>query len=761
MPLISFADHCRLVLSGRILDSESKAPLSFANIYIEELKDGAISDELGYFRLEALCEGNYTLKISHVGCKPNFLKISLTENVDTVLYLKHNAELLDLIIIEGKRADQQINIGESTLTLNEANTVGAGLSESMESMVGISSIATGNNVKKPAIHGLTGSRISIVSQGIKHQAQQWGSDHAPEISNSDLEEVVVLKGASAIEYGSQTMGGVILLKPQSGLSAPGIKLSALNAFRSNGNAVENRLSSQFNTGGKLKLKGALSYDKKDAGNARNAQRFLDNTGSEEENISYALSRDFKDASLTINYSFYKARLGIFSGAHVGNLSDLQEIIERGYAIAGDSFSYQINKPAQVLNHEKISALYKKDFGDKTHLEFAFARQYNLRQELDQDFDIPAVDFKISTYSFRTSIANSGKHLYLKAGLDGAREKSTYDGFYFIPEFYRNRAGFFVFAKRELGLGVYLSAGARLDYQSQEMFAVRALNGSNIDLEYLVPSYQIGLKKRGKHYSLALLNGLVWRAPGVNELYANGLHHGAARVEKGNTQLQVEKGVNSALDFSLDLGNNLSVSSYSYLNFYENFIYLKPSENPVLTIRGAFPEFVYQQADAVHYGSDFTIAYEKEASYRLDMQMAVLRLKNKALGYLPGLPSDRMSLKFEKFIARNTAGLESVGLQLNHIAQQQNLPNFPEGDGSSYFDALNSAPADYTLINFKLKGLVSLSENIVMNYFISVDNLLDKYYRDYTDNFRFYTGFPGRSFNFGLSINLTKPFKTNQ
>ena len=37
-------------------------------------------------------------------------------------------------------------------------------------------------------------------------------------------------------------------------------------------------------------------------------------------------------------------------------------------------------------------------------------------------------------------------------------------------------------------------------------------------------------------------GTAWRAPHVNELYSEGLHHGAAAVEEGNPELESEKSV---------------------------------------------------------------------------------------------------------------------------------------------------------------------------------------------------------------------------
>ena len=103
------AEHCRNILKGQILDKEHKTALAYSNIFIKELKDGAVADEKGYFEIKDLCDGVYTLRISHVGCKPVELSLSVFGNIDTVIYLNHNAEVLDLVEISAKRQNQALS----------------------------------------------------------------------------------------------------------------------------------------------------------------------------------------------------------------------------------------------------------------------------------------------------------------------------------------------------------------------------------------------------------------------------------------------------------------------------------------------------------------------------------------------------------------------------------------------------------------------------------------------------------------------------
>ena len=50
---------------------------------------------------------------------------------------------------------------------------------------------------------------------------------------------------------------------------------------------------------------------------------------------------------------------------------------------------------------------------------------------------------------------------------------------------------------------------------------------------------IGTSANNKVTANAILSA-TWRAPNINELYTDGLHHGAARIEKGDSNLVAEK-----------------------------------------------------------------------------------------------------------------------------------------------------------------------------------------------------------------------------
>ena len=50
--LLCFSTHAQTFIEGVVIDSVSKMPISYANIYIKGTTIGATTDDTGYFKLQ-------------------------------------------------------------------------------------------------------------------------------------------------------------------------------------------------------------------------------------------------------------------------------------------------------------------------------------------------------------------------------------------------------------------------------------------------------------------------------------------------------------------------------------------------------------------------------------------------------------------------------------------------------------------------------------------------------------------------------------
>src|ERR1700727_2626312 len=71
-------------LTGRIYNNANNTPIAFANIYIEDLRVGAISDSEGAFIIKNLPRGTYLVSVQYLGyaTKNKLLKINGSINMD-------------------------------------------------------------------------------------------------------------------------------------------------------------------------------------------------------------------------------------------------------------------------------------------------------------------------------------------------------------------------------------------------------------------------------------------------------------------------------------------------------------------------------------------------------------------------------------------------------------------------------------------------------------------------------------------------------
>ena len=99
-------------------------------------------------------------------------------------------------------------------------------------------------------------------------------------------------------------------------------------------------------------------------------------------------------------------------------------------------------------------------------------------------------------------------------------------------------------------------------------------------------------------------GLANRVPNPSELFSDGLHHSAARIEKG--LLTIDKETANKFILSLERNNaNFGFVISPYFKKINGFIQLIPVGIST-TIRGAFPVYEYNQIDAEIYGIDIDV-----------------------------------------------------------------------------------------------------------------------------------------------------------
>jgi iron complex outermembrane recepter protein len=747
---------CGLTLSGKVLDHDSREPLIGATVYIEELQRATMSDEYGNYHFHHLCRGSYTLKVTYIGYTPEQPVVRLSSSTVRNLTLHTDARLLKQVVVRGARLTEEAQ-SEATLSGRELDaTRGLSLAESLKNLSGMSTIQTGPTISKPVIHGLHSNRIVLLNNGVRHEGQQWGAEHAPEIDPFMASEMKVVKGAAGVRYGADAIGGVVLVEPKALPDTAGVsgELNLLGSTNNRQGAVSAMVE------GKPAAIPALSWrlqgTAKRAGNARTADYYMQNTGFQELNFSGAVGYTGQNYGAEVFYSQFNTKLGILKASHIGNLTDLNNAIGRKRPEQTSyDFSYAIERPYQDVTHHLLKTKGYWDTGSAGRLEFTYGLQRNVRQEYDAhraSGTDPELTLDIITQTTETVWEHAPVGNFTgSAGISTIYQNNTYVGRYFIPFFRNFTAGAFVTEKWRKDR-LQLESGLRYDYKKLSI-TKRERNSDIIRPEYQfhnVSGTLGALYDVGYHLTFGLSATSAWRAPGANELFSDGVHHGSASYERGNRDLNSEQAYNFEASVTYYANQRLNGKLSVYNNFINDYIYLAPVQPPTLTIRGAFPTFEYKQADAVFRGVDLDLEYRFLPQLYLESRTSIVRARNLDLNdHLFGVPADRYNnmLRFEtdRLAGINKTSNTHFAVGGTYVAEQTRVPTVAEQD-------YMAPPAGYFLLNLEASTTLQLGRQPV-ELGITGSNMLNTAYRDYLNRFRYFTDDMGRMLLFRVKLPL--------
>ena len=115
--------------------------------------------------------------------------------------------------------------------------------------------------------------------------------------------------------------------------------------------------------------------------------------------------------------------GVFAGAHISNLTDLENAIGRAIPFnIRDRFSYHIDAPRQDVGHHLLKYKGESALSGTTTMAWTYGVQWNRRQEYDVRrsnlSDKPSLDLSFWSHIADVKLIRAGGRLPFKAGLQG-------------------------------------------------------------------------------------------------------------------------------------------------------------------------------------------------------------------------------------------------------------------------------------------------------------------------------------------------------
>lgn len=727
------------------IEDESKQPLTGAVIHF--LGKHYISDAQGNVAIANLKSGTYPLKVSYLGFEDFQTRIKVpTTSLPYVITMTESVNELSEIVVASRKGTTHRNTVVQVVDKDDLQRKsGESLAQLLATVRGVSMIQTGATIAKPVIHGLHSNRILILNNEVRQEGQQWGADHAPEIDPAMANRIAVVKGAEAVRYGSDALGGVVLLSPDKLPYGDALHGEVSPSFSSNGRKMATSLTLETAVPNLPQWAWRVQASGKRSGDVQTADYHLNNTAQQERNFSVATGVEKEQWGVEAFYSRYHNETGIFYGSHIGNLDDLLVRFEIGRPLTVYPFSYQIEAPKQEIVHHLLKVKGFARFPSAGKLTAQYAYQDDIRKEFNvRRLDrtrIPALHMNLSTHSLDVSWENHYGQWKSQLGASASHQvnyNTPGTGVVpVIPNFASVGYGAFAIQKYDGG-DWEAEGGLRYDYKTlnadgYDSFSQRY--GGNHTFHNI--TYSLGGSCRlSEKWSATSNLGVAWRSPHVSELYSNGLHHGAGTYDIGDKHLQSETGVKwiNSVKYQAE---KWSFTADFFAQLIKNYIFDAPTGETKTLFSGVYPIFRYAQADAFFRGADMQLSYAFLPNCRYGLQASVVYANElKTRKYFPFIPSERISQEIA-FELPQWEGFREVYFSAKHrfVAKQTRFN--PEQE------LVNDTPDAYHLFDVGLGGKLPFGKQKIAVH-LSVENVLDKLYKEYTNRFRYYAHDLGRN-----------------
>lgn len=782
------AQNCSYIFSGKILDFHDGKAIEVATVYIKELNRFTVTNRDGDFKIDKLCAGDYTVIFTHIGCEDKEIKINLTSNLTQTVRLEHHIEDLNQISLTGKapkqtRSGQETRISAETLESYSSLSLGDVLKE----VSGVTSLNTGNTIVKPVINGMHSSRIIIMTNGVRLQDQEWGVEHAPNIDINNAGTVSVIKGSAALAFGGDAVGGVVNLKPFQFKKTDSIFGKTILSGQTNGRggSLHTAITKTYQSGWYASLNGTL----KNYGDFEAPDYVLSNTGMRSGALAFQTGYDTFEKGFDLSYNYIQNNIGILRASHIGNINDLVNSINSQQPLVINPFTRDINSPRQDVDHHlvKLSAFKRiKDFGKiMVQYDYQNNRRFEFDVRIGDNRNTPAVDLELQTHSVLAQVRKDinldriytfgimGRYQNNFANPDtGVRR--------LIPDYDKYDFGAFLTSEWKITNDFIIDAGLRYDFNridAQKFYRISRWNdlGYNEDFpEFVVNDTDFGTQMLTNpvfnYHNISAAIGLTYdlndehklltnlsiamRPPNPAELFSEGLHHSAARIEIGDLHNDQETSYrwSGTYNYQTNKTNVLVEAFYNYIN---NYILIEPTGTEQ-TIRGAFPVWQYRQTNAQLFGIDLSATHEISERFSFSNKSSFIKgyetNNNRPLIDIPAVRTIN-SIEFNKTEWNNF----STALTSEYVFRQNEFPDnnfeqFIASEDRFVLVDVSTPPAAYHLLNWNASMDFKLSEKSILNVNLSVNNLSNENYRDYLNRLRYFADDLGRNVMLQLKIN---------
>jgi iron complex outermembrane receptor protein len=635
------------------------------------------------------------------------------------------ADINDLITpVSVLRGDQ--------LSQKQSSTLG----QTLNGLPGVGSTDFGPNSSRPTIRGLDGDRVRVMSNGgASLDASTLSYDHAVAMEPLLVEQIEVVRGPAALQYGGSAIGGAVNVIDNRIPKAPVKGVHGRAEVRAGGAESEKATAGLVTAGdgafaihvdGSSRKTDDLKVPKQAGREGYISQGKLLNSDADQQGgaLGFSLTNDHGYLGLSVDTYRNEYGTGLYEEGIIARPTRIK-LKQDKLTLAGE----QRNLGGKAGPFESIRGSFSTT--DYKHEESAGGAVESTFKNKGWDSRIEGTHLPIQT---------SMGALKGAWGIQGAESKFSAIGEKtFVPNTQTNSMALFVFEELSFAPGKAVNAGLRLESVKVDSFGG---GNSGEDVEFDADS------KKFKPFSASVgyrqdvgsgwtaTSGLSYteRAPTFYELYANGMHHATETYEQGNANNKKEKG--TTLELGMKFKTPTTRANFgAYVTEFSNFIGLiqdgevveATADNGTDFVAGqvcngsthadaeCVPKYNFSGIKARLYGLEadgrFPLAsglFGKASQLNMDWKADYVRGENRSTGgALPRISPFRLSSALVY-----SEGKYSSQVDVQYAARQ-----------NRYADDLGATPS-YTMFGLGASYKTAVSGMKSAYLFMRVDNVTD-------------------------------------
>ena len=624
---------------------------------------------------------------------------------------------------------------------------GVSLSHTISRLPGVRSLSTGEQIGKPVIRGLSGSRVLVLDDGLRMEDYSWSDEDGPSIDARLAERVEVIRGPASVLYGSDALGGVVNVIPAAipnAYGGPRIRRGDLELYGASNNlefgGALGLEGTRGRTGARLRFVGRFGQD------VHTPAGEIANTGFVAGNGELAVGVHHVSGAETA------VRFAHFGGEY--------KLLEIDAPVGGAE--EEEGGPARVTLDDRLQLSHRRQAGG-LGLEFRGQLQrHSLAEKSDLPNPEPGQPKEATVFDLLLNTATADVLVHHGDATGGTAGHAAWRGTVgasvmaqrndsrgiipLVPDATIASAGLFAFERLSLGRLAFL-AGARGDGRHLSADADTRLALADQSRSWSSFSSDVGMVYQ-LHPTLAFsLNaGQAWRAPNLFELFANGPRLGEGRYEYGSNTLNPERSLN--LDAALRWDSpRAHAEASAFRTKVGDYIYIAPTN----VVNDGLRVFRYGQSDATLTGGELSASVASTDALTLRGKFDAVRGTRADDDPLPLMPPVRTSVGAELHGHEGHHGVPYLSADVEFVAKQSRLSaaeaTAEVEDG--HFPLQTDA---YTLVDLGA-GMSAMLAGRSTRIDLHVRNATNTQYRDFLNRYKEFAYSPGVNLTLRLSTDF--------